>query len=279
MNALVAAALLARLAAPAKAPGLDVRLVPPQPRLGDTLSVFVTLPPGAPPSTVSAGKHAALGFDLGGGRYRAFIPISPLDRPGRWTIEVNAGAQQKKVTVTVKTRPFGLQRIWLRGKPTELSEFERTQVGKVKALATPEKRWTGAFRAPAGGRISSPFGVKRYRNGVFLTDYYHRGIDYAPGGGAPVVAPADAVVALVGMEADGFVVHGNTVGLDHGHGVVSLMLHLSRVAVKVGDRVSAGDPIGLVGGTGAATAPHLHWGLYVGGVAIDPLPWLGHEIE
>ena len=127
--------------------------------------------------------------------------------------------------------------------------------------------------------MSSPFGVRRYRNGVFLTDYYHRGIDYAPGEGAPVVAPADGKVVLVGLEREGFRIHGNTVGIDHGHGVVSLLLHLSRAVVKEGHQVRAGDPVGLVGGTGAVTAPHLHWGLFVNGVGVDPAPWLAGAIE
>jgi murein DD-endopeptidase MepM/ murein hydrolase activator NlpD len=121
--------------------------------------------------------------------------------------------------------------------------------------------------------------VRRYRNGVFLADYYHRGIDYAPGADAPVVAPAAGRVALVGQEAEGFPVHGNTVGLDHGHGVVSIFLHLATVAVREGELLSAGDAIGTVGATGAVTAAHLHWGLYVHGVAVDPDPWLREAIE
>ena len=115
--------------------------------------------------------------------------------------------------------------------------MERARVNDAKALATRERRWSGTFQAPAGGRTSSPYGVKRYRNGIFLRDYYHRGIDYAPGEGAPVVAPAGGTVALVGRENAGFPVHGNMVGLDHGHGVVSFFLHLSRVLVAEGDAV------------------------------------------
>jgi murein DD-endopeptidase MepM/ murein hydrolase activator NlpD len=73
------------------------------------------------------------------------------------------------------------------------------------------------------------------------------------------VSPADARVALVGREEDGFRLHGNCIGLDHGQGVVSTMLHLETVSVKEGELVKAGQVLGTVGETGIATGPHLHW--------------------
>jgi murein DD-endopeptidase MepM/ murein hydrolase activator NlpD len=81
-------------------------------------------------------------------------------------------------------------------------------------------------------------------------------------------------VALVGFVKDGFRVHGNVVGIDHGQGVVSIFMHLSRIDVSEGDIVKPGDLIGAIGNTGASTGPHLHWGLYVNSVAIEPLQWL-----
>jgi murein DD-endopeptidase MepM/ murein hydrolase activator NlpD len=115
--------------------------------------------------------------------------------------------------------------------------------------------------------------VRRYYNGEFANDYYHRGVDYAAGTGSPVFAPAAGYVRLVGTVAQGFQLHGNTVGIDHGQGVVSIFIHLSRINVKEGDFVQPGQVIGAVGSTGVATGPHLHWGLYVNNEAIDPVPW------
>ena len=275
---IVTLSLAAALAA-APIRGPKVSFEPSAPRLGDTVSVFIDVAEGAPAPTLTARGHVFPAFDLGGGRYRAFVPISPLDKPGRWRIAVESGARKASATVPVAARRFGVQRLWLKGVPTGLDDVEREKVGAVKDLASAEKRWKGPFRVPAAGRMSSPFGVRRYRNGVFLTDYYHRGVDYASGAGAPVVAPADGTVMLVGLEGEGFRVHGNTVGLDHGHGVVSLLLHLARAVVREGDVLKEGDPVGLVGGTGAVTAPHLHWGLYVNGVAVDPGPWLQAAID
>ncbi|MEM9979348.1 MAG: M23 family metallopeptidase, partial [Cyanobacteria bacterium P01_D01_bin.2] len=72
---------------------------------------------------------------------------------------------------------------------------------------------------------------------------------------------------------DGFELHGNTIGIDHGQGLLSIMIHLSRIDVREGDFVQAGQTIGGIGSTGASTGPHLHWGLYVNQVAVDPVPW------
>jgi murein DD-endopeptidase MepM/ murein hydrolase activator NlpD len=270
---------LLSLALAAALPALAVRFEPAKPRLGDTISVFVDLAEGAPPPAISVGDRSFPAFHLGKGRYRAFVPVSPLDKPGRWWVKVDEGKRTVTEVVPVAARKFGVQRIWLRGVPVGLDDIERARVGEVKKLATADKCWQGTFQKPASGRVSSPYGVRRYRNGIFLTDYYHRGIDYAPGAGAKVLAPADGRVVLVGLELEGFRIHGNTVGIDHGHGVVSLMLHLSRAAVREGDMVRAGDPVGLVGASGAVTGPHLHWALYVNGVAVDPTPWLSTAID
>ncbi|MFM2064403.1 MAG: hypothetical protein RLZZ507_4074, partial [Cyanobacteriota bacterium] len=123
------------------------------------------------------------------------------------------------------------------------------------------------------GRLTTTYGVRRYYNGKFANDYYHRGLDYAGASGSAVIAPASGKVVLVGTVSQGFRVHGNVVGIDHGQGVTSIFMHLSRINVKEGDIVKPGQLIGAVGSTGASTGPHLHWGLYVNGQSIDPTPW------
>jgi lysostaphin len=256
---------------------IEAHVQPAQPRQGDTISVFVTATGASP--TVAIGTRTFPVFDIGG-RYRAFIPTSPLDAAGPRTITVTAGAQHASLRLTLAARKFGLQHIHLPpGVKTEADPIELARMHTLKTTISPEKHWTGAFSAPAAGRISSPYGTRRVRNGIFLKDYYHRGVDYAPGDGAPVTAPAGGRVALIGHEHEGFTVNGNAVGIDHGHGVVSVLLHLSRIDVHEGDVVRAGDPIGRVGSTGIATGPHLHWGFYVGGTAVDPEPWLAHAVD
>jgi murein DD-endopeptidase MepM/ murein hydrolase activator NlpD len=146
-------------------------------------------------------------------------------------------------------------------------------VDAFKQVLTPEKYWNGPMQRPNRGEITSVYGVRRYYNGEFAQDYYHRGVDYGGATGSPIVAAAAGRVALVGHEKDGFEVHGNCVGLNHGQGVTSIYIHMSKVMVQNGDYVQAGQQIGTLGSTGAATGPHLHWGLFVHGKAVDPVPW------
>jgi lysostaphin len=272
------AALPVSFSAPAPAEALQVQVTPSTPRLGDTLSVFITIDNPSSDSTpkVTVGEATYPAFAIGPNQYRAFIPTTPLERPGTRQIQVTgSGGKTENVPVQVSTRRFPVQRINLPpGKAgVRATEVELRRVREFRAVVTPDKFWDGPFLAPNRGRVSTVYGVRRYYNGVFADDYFHRGLDYAGSAGSPVVAPAAGRVGLVGTVSQGFRVHGNTVGIDHGQGVTSLFLHLSRIMVKEGDFVQPGQVIGTVGSTGASTGPHLHWGLYVNGVSIDPVPW------
>jgi lysostaphin len=261
---------------------LQVQVTPNNPQLGDTLSiVFKADSVEAENPTVSVAQKTYPAFPLGGNRFRAFVPTTPLDKSGSLPIQVKGDGEVKNLTVSLRDRSFPVQRINLPpGKAgVEASETELSRVAAFKKLVTPKKFWNGPLQRPNQGEITSIYGVRRYYNGEFANDYYHRGVDYAGGYGSPVVAPAAGTIALVGRESQGFRVHGNVVGIDHGQGVASICLHLSRIDVREGDFVQAGQVIGAVGSTGAATGPHLHWGLYVNGVSVDPVPWRSPGIE
>lgn len=258
---------------------LEVQIVPDNPQLGDTISVIVTTEDKESRPTVTLEQQDYPVFSVGG-HYRALLPTSPLNRPGKLTIQVKGDGQTKNIGVWLKNRSFPTQRITLSEKASSsATQLELERVAAFKALVTPEKLWNGSFVRPNAGRISTVFGVRRYYNGVFAQDYYHRGVDYAGGAGSAVMAPASGYIRLVGKEAEGFRVHGNTIGIDHGQGVVSVLLHLQDIYVKEGDFVRAGQTIGTIGSTGASTGPHLHWGLYVNGVSVDPVPWRLSEIN
>jgi murein DD-endopeptidase MepM/ murein hydrolase activator NlpD len=189
--------------------------------------------------------------------------------------------QTSKIQLAVSDRKFPFQHIDLPpGKSgSNATQMELQRVAAFKATISPNKLWNGKFIAPNKGRTSSPFGVRRYYNGKLAEDYYHRGLDYAGGYGSAVMAPAGGEVVLVGYQKDGFRVHGNVVGVDHGQGVVSIFMHMSKVDVVEGQRLEPGDKIGAIGTTGASTGPHLHWGLYVNGISVDPVQWLSTSIE
>lgn len=256
----------------------DVVLNPTAPELGDTISVIAiprTPASNQPMVTVNDSTEYPT-FPIGNNQFRALIPTSPLDPPGRMVIRVIGTGETRNLAVGLKNRNFPTQRITLSPSQSSLgTQHEFDRVAAFKHLVTPERYWNGAMQRPNAGRTSTQYGVRRYYNGVFAQDYYHRGLDYAAPTGSPVMAPAGGRIALVGRVSDGFELHGNTIGLDHGQGVLSIMIHLSRIDVSEGDLVQAGQTIGAVGNTGASTGPHLHWGLYVNAVAVDPAPWLG----
>lgn len=259
----------------------EVTLSPTNPRLGDTISVLVSSAAAADTApVVSVNGTDYPSFLISGNRYRALIPTSPLDTPGNLTLNVSAAGSSRRLTVNLAGRSFTTQRIWLPSGSSSLgTDHEFARVAEFKRIVTPERHWQGALTRPSQGRVSTEFGVRRYYNGVFAEDYYHRGVDYAAATGSPVVSPAAGTIRLVGRVADGFELHGNTIGIDHGQGVLSIMIHLSRIDVAEGDFVTAEQVIGGIGSTGASTGPHLHWGLYVHGVAIDPVPWRFEGIE
>jgi murein DD-endopeptidase MepM/ murein hydrolase activator NlpD len=271
----------------ANIPGLalSAQFTPTKPRLGETLVIDIQAEPGKfTPPTVKLGAKTYPTFSLDTDRFRAMIPTTPLEKPGERELKIVDPSDPEAVTtlkISVADRKFPIQRInFSPGKSgIEATELELKQVAAFKATVSPTKMWDGKFIAPNQGRTSSPYGVRRYYNGEFAKDYYHRGLDYAGGYGSPVIAPAGGKVVLVGYEKKGFRVHGNVVGVDHGQGVVSIFMHMSKITVEESQMVAAGEQIGAIGNTGSSTGPHLHWGLYVNAVSVDPVQWRSQSID
>lgn len=115
---------------------------------------------------------------------------------------------------------------------------------------------------PGDGPITSPYGPRWGRQ--------HAGVDIDAPTGSPVIAPQAGTVTLAGWNN----AYGNSVIIDHGHGITTLNAHLSAVHVAVGQVVAQGHHLGAVGATGAVTGSHLHYEVHVGGAAQNPMPWL-----
>lgn len=148
---------------------------------------------------------------------------------------------------------------------------ELEQIAAARKKVTGAQGWRQPFKWPRVGRITGLFGSQRIYQGV--PGSYHGGIDIVGATGEPVVAPADGVVILAADHP--FTLEGRLLMIDHGHGLSSAFLHLSRIDVKLGDAVRQGQRIGAVGATGRATGPHLHWGLRWHEARIDPLRLVG----
>jgi murein DD-endopeptidase MepM/ murein hydrolase activator NlpD len=150
---------------------------------------------------------------------------------------------------------------------------EDAQWSALASSITPEKLWNGVFQSPAPEPYqscwTSMFGNRRSYNGSEYI-YFHSGLDFCGGVGTEIIAPATGQVIF----ASPLTVRGNTTMIDHGWGIFTGYLHQSEIMVHVGDLVQPGQVIGLVGGTGRVTGPHLHWEVWVGGVQVDPMDWL-----
>ena len=149
-----------------------------------------------------------------------------------------------------------------------LRPSEIAQINAARRIDGGADGWRQRFVWPVKGRISGLFGSQRvYANGEKGDP--HSGVDVAQPTGTPVIAPADGVVILAA--ASPFTLEGNLLMIDHGMGLNSAFLHLSRIDVKIGQRVRQGQPVGAVGMTGRASGPHLHWGMKWLDRRIDPL--------
>jgi murein DD-endopeptidase MepM/ murein hydrolase activator NlpD len=147
---------------------------------------------------------------------------------------------------------------------------EQSKIATARARVRDADAFMKGFGWPAVGPISGVFGSQRILNGQPRAA--HLGLDIAAPEGSPVLAPADGLVTLV---AHDLFFNGNVVVLDHGLGVTTIYAHLATIGVSEGQEVHRGEPLGTVGRTGRATGPHLHFGLNVRGVGLDPAPVLG----
>ncbi len=142
---------------------------------------------------------------------------------------------------------------------------ERNELLQILNRKTLKKLWKGKFVTPVHGKITSPFGVHRKINGSYIS--IHRGVDFR----APMKTPVRAINSGKVVFAQKMVLSGLTIVIDHGLGLYSLYGHLSQTQVSPGAFVKRGDVIGLSGNTGRSTGPHLHLGVTVSGIAVDPL--------
>jgi murein DD-endopeptidase MepM/ murein hydrolase activator NlpD len=208
--------------------------------------------------------------------WTAVAGISLSARPGALELLVRrTGQAEARLPLVVGEAGYAEQRLKVPpGKvdlsPADLARYERERVHLAAVAATRSDSVPATLRMqpPTSGPPSSSFGLRRFFNGQARNP--HSGMDIAAPTGTPVVAPAAGRVIDVGD----YFFNGNTVWIDHGGGLLSMMCHLSRTDVKTGDPLATGDAVGAVGATGRVTGPHLHWSIGLNRTMVDPALFL-----
>lgn len=261
----------------APASSLQVRIGRTTLHQGLTTRVVVVAPEPLTGVKITFAGRTWPAYRAGPSGWVTFLGTDPMTRPGRYALTIEATntdgpAARVRREVVVQRVAFPQRRLTFDPETAALLtpenvERERRRVREALAVLHPVQLWTDPLEVPLEGPISSPYGVLSVYQGV--TRGFHTGVDFAAPEGAPVRAAAAGIVRL----AELLPLSGNAVMIDHGLGVVTSYLHLSAIDVTAGQRVQKGDVVGRVGSTGLATGPHLHWGLRVNGVRVDPMPW------
>jgi murein DD-endopeptidase MepM/ murein hydrolase activator NlpD len=242
--------------------------------------LFRIKPPAALQSLSATwlGHHITFGFNPSTKTWFALAGVSFETTPGKYPLEL-IGERKGKASITF-ARKFAVAaakypkiraKLTVEGKfteptPEQLKQIEEDQKTKQDYLnrVTPEREWSGNFSAPAHADISDVYGSQRIFNDKAQRPHY--GLDYRVPTGTPVAAMNSGTVLL----ARPLYFEGNCVVIDHGEGLLTLYFHLSELKVEEGESLKRGQEIGLSGGTGRATGPHLHVAVRWQGTYLDP---------
>jgi murein DD-endopeptidase MepM/ murein hydrolase activator NlpD len=238
-----------------------------------------------PPSKLASlagtwlGHQLTFSFDNTTKTWFALAGVSFETPPGSYALELTGERASTNRTLTFSRKfsvgsakypkikvELSVDQKFTEPTPEQVKEIDESKKVKEEYLnrVSPEREWAGRFVAPADAPISDVFGSERIFNGK--TSSPHQGLDFRVPTGTPVAAMNDGTVLL----ARPLYYEGNFIVLDHGQGLLTLYLHLSEFKVKEGDVVKRGQEIGLSGGTGRATGPHLHVAVRWQGTYLDP---------
>ena len=265
----------------AAAPLLAAQGVLAQDGIADLIDNRVVFPASASQGAMVIGKVPAgsrvrhAGRDLRVSGYGSGVFGIGRDETGPLQVQVHRpDGSEETAVIAVAARDWPLERVngvppkTVNPPPAIAERIAREQAQVTEARQRDDNRtdFAQTFLWPVQGRISGRFGNARVYNGQ--PGAGHSGMDIAAPTGTPVKAPAAGIVTFADP---GLYLTGGTLVLDHGFGISSNFLHLSRIDVKVGERIAQGQVIAAVGATGRATGPHLHWGMNWFDTRIDPL--------
>ena len=216
------------------------------------------------------------------GKWQAVVGLPLSLTPSPQTIQVSGPeGRQRAIAFTVRPKDYAEQRLTVKDRRmVEPSAEDLARIAReTEVIRRAFTTWTDLslkslqFSLPVRGRISSVFGLRRYFNDQPRQP--HSGIDIAGPVGTHVTAPLAGIVANTGE----YFFNGKTVFIDHGQGLISMFNHLSRITVRRGTRVGAGEKIGEIGMTGRVTGPHLHWTVSLNNSRVDPTLFLPENFQ
>jgi murein DD-endopeptidase MepM/ murein hydrolase activator NlpD len=259
--------LLAALASAASAQ--ECTISPKAVNLGETLRLTCS----GEEATAKWNDRTIRLFAQPGGKKLGLMPVSVKDSPGASEIEFlsEKGSALTSGKVLVRLTRFPSENVRLSPDIEALHSTpdEIKLLTNFRNSVSEARFWQDPLAPPVDGCVTSPFGVKRLHNGK-PTGEYHGGVDQRTPEGEAIRAIADGTVIF----AKKFNVLGNAVGVDHGQGLGSMYLHMTKLVVADGVLVKKGDALGYAGSTGRSTGPHLHWVLYANGVNVNPSQWV-----
>jgi len=244
-------------------------------RPGELVVLTLTLPASADAVRVRAFDHDLRPFRVDERTWRVLVGIDLDAKPGSYPVRVSAGAIHATHTLVVQPRAFPTRRLkvdeaFVTPPPSVQNQIDRDArfMAATWDASAPERLWQDGFIRPVKEPANSAFGTRSIFNGKPRNA--HGGADFLSPAGTPIHAPNAGRILAARL----LYFSGNTVIIDHGLGLFSLLAHLSEIDVHEGDVITRGDLVGAVGATGRVTGPHLHWTVRLDGVNVDPMSLL-----
>jgi murein DD-endopeptidase MepM/ murein hydrolase activator NlpD len=248
---------------------------------GETAAIYVETISGDTITGSFAGQELQFTEFING--YLTLVGLDAFTEPGFYPLELLSGngptAEPFQQDVQVNSGNYGIQYITI---PAELNNLLEPEVRAAdEAILAPyfemyteQLLWSGLFQSPVTDTfITAPYGASRsYNEGPI--EIFHTGVDFAGTIGTPIQAPAEGRVIF----SDTLPLHGGTLIIDHGIGVMTAYYHLSEILVDPGELVSMGETIAYGGSTGLSSGPHLHWDLRINNVPVNGMQWVEEDI-
>jgi len=246
---------------------------------GEVVLLSIVLAEGSDTVRVRAFDHDVAAYPDGERTWRALVGVDLDVKPGTYPVTVEAGTGARRLHASYdlaiaprlfRTRRLTVNEAFVTPPASEQARIEGEAALLAEAWKAPagERLWSSAFVRPVPQQANSAFGTRSIFNGKPRNP--HGGADFLSPEGTPIHAPNAGRIAV----ARNLYFSGNTVIIDHGLGLFSMLAHMSVIDVREGDRVTAGQEIGRVGATGRVTGAHLHWAVRASGARVDPLSLL-----